>query len=241
MVRIFCGLAVIALLLLVTNTVIGFMTGDYGGLSIEYLQKQERLREMRDLTGDRATREQEAADLQGDLAHLEELKSVLTIHMLIGVLASLITVLVSSICVTYFVGTSRWCREVTEAYDLDMNFVQRSYALKRKTFPWSVFSMLLIVGVVALGSLSDPYISGENSVSWRTVHYILALTCVFVVGTAFYVQLSSIAANFGVINEILDEVRRVREERGLDIENVEDAPPDNMAANDSSDESHSID
>ena len=41
-----------------------------------------------------------------------------TVHRLSGVLAALVVVLVNSMAVTYFVGTSRWVREVAETYGL---------------------------------------------------------------------------------------------------------------------------
>ena len=41
-----------------------------------------------------------------------------TIHRLSGVAAAISVVLVNSIVVTYFVGTSRWCKEVSETYEL---------------------------------------------------------------------------------------------------------------------------
>ena len=39
--------------------------------------------------------------------------------MLTGTSAALAVVFVHSIAVTYFIGTSRWCKEVTETYQLD--------------------------------------------------------------------------------------------------------------------------
>lgn len=42
-----------------------------------------------------------------------------TVHRLSGVLAALVVVLVNSMAVTYFVGTSRWVREVVETYGLE--------------------------------------------------------------------------------------------------------------------------
>src|SRR4051812_14846090 len=42
----------------------------------------------------------------------------LTFHFYIGIASSLLAILVCSICVTYFIGTSRWCKEVVETYRL---------------------------------------------------------------------------------------------------------------------------
>lgn len=74
-----------------------------------------------------------------------------TVHRLSGVLAALMVVLVNSMAVTYFVGTSRWVREVVETYGLDAALVDRSRRLKRRAFPFAVAGMLAVVGIVALG------------------------------------------------------------------------------------------
>ena len=79
-----------------------------------------------------------------------------TVHRLSGVAAALAVVLVNSIVVTYFIGTSRWCKEVSETYALDPSLVRRSTLLKRRTFPWALLGMLAVVGVIALGGAADP-------------------------------------------------------------------------------------
>lgn len=92
------------------------------------------------------------------------------VHMLTGTSAALAVVFVLSIAVTYFVGTSRWCKEVTETYRLDTDPLQRSTQLKRKTFPWCVVGMLTVVGVGALGAASDPGTGRENTADMADVH-----------------------------------------------------------------------
>ena len=57
------------------------------------------------------------------------------VHRLMGVAAAIVVVLVNSIVVTYFIGTSRWCKEVVDTYSLDRELVRRSARLKRRTFP----------------------------------------------------------------------------------------------------------
>jgi hypothetical protein len=79
-----------------------------------------------------------------------------TTHRLAGVGVGLLVVLVNSIVVTYFIGTSRWGKEVVETYSLDAELVRRSTRLKRRTFPFALSSMLVVVGVIALGGAADP-------------------------------------------------------------------------------------
>src|SRR5688500_13312241 len=81
-----------------------------------------------------------------------EALSRIGVHFLTGLAASLMVVLVLSIVVTYFIGTSRWCREVSETYRLDPGYVQRSTRLKRAAFPYALGGMLLMVAIAALGA-----------------------------------------------------------------------------------------
>ena len=84
----------------------------------------------------------------------------MTIHMLLGAGGALVAILVNSITVTYFIGTSRWCKEVCETYRLPPQLAQQSTRLKRSTFPWAVLGILSVIAVVALGAAADP--SGAN-------------------------------------------------------------------------------
>ena len=42
----------------------------------------------------------------------------MTLHMLLGSAAGLMAILVNSITITYFIGTSRWCKEVCDTYQI---------------------------------------------------------------------------------------------------------------------------
>ena len=92
------------------------------------------------------------------------------VHMLTGTATALAVVFVLSIAVTYFVGTSRWCKEVTETYRLDSGLLRRSTQLKRQTFPWCVLGMLTVVVVGALGAASDPGTGRQNTADMADVH-----------------------------------------------------------------------
>lgn len=141
-----------------------------------------------------------------------------TVHRLLGVAAALVAVLVNSIAVTYFIGTSRWCKEVVETYALDGELVRRSVALKRRTFPWALLAMLAIVGVVALGGAADPASGRQGTEHWVTPHLIGALAGLAFLAYAFLIQGQNIAAHHRVINDIVAQVRRVRAERGLEVQ-----------------------
>lgn len=148
------------------------------------------------------------------------------LHMLAGILAAIAVMLVNGIVITYFIGTSRWCREVVEAYELEPALAARSAALKRRAFPVTLAAMLVVVGMVALGGAADTAQTLPQPPAgwtWADVHLLGTL-----LGTAFflwvgYQQWTTIAANQQVIAAILAKVREIRLAKGLDVD--DDAEP----------------
>ena len=157
--------------------------------------------------------------LLGDLRHdpSPETISWTRVHRLCGVAAALLVVFVNSIVVTYFIGTSRWCKEVVETYRLDPALAARSTALKRRTFPWAVMSMLTVVGVISLGGAADPATGRPGTEDWVVFHLIGALLGLVLVIWAAIVEWTYIHANHIVINDILAEVKRIRSGLGLEV------------------------
>jgi hypothetical protein len=147
-------------------------------------------------------------------ARVPELLSWHRAHFLSGVFASLVVVLVNCISMTYFIGTSRWCKEVVDTYELDQQLVRRSTTLKRQTFPWALLSVLTMVGVSSLGAAADIRAPGADQ--WVTYHLVGALAGFSFIALSFYMQVQRIAAHHAVIGEIMQEVRRIRIERGLE-------------------------
>jgi uncharacterized membrane protein len=140
-------------------------------------------------------------------------------HRLAGLGAALVVILVNSISVTYFIGTSRWCKEVCETYRISPELAERSTRLKRGTFPWALAGIVSVIIVVGLGAAADP--SGANwprSAEFVMPHYLAAIVGLVIVIAAFWVQISRIAENYGVIEEILAEVERIRSAKHLAIQ-----------------------
>jgi hypothetical protein len=137
-------------------------------------------------------------------------------HMLTGVAAALAVVLVESIAVTYFIGTSRWCKEVTETYRLPVADLRDSTRLKRRTFPLAVLGMLTVVAVSALGAASDPGTGRPDTASMAWVHQTAALTGLCIVAWTYYRIWLNMAENQHVIERIVAQVQQIRAERGLD-------------------------
>jgi hypothetical protein len=137
-------------------------------------------------------------------------------HMLTGVAAALAVVLVESIAVTYFIGTSRWVKEVTETYRLPTEELARSTQLKRRTFPWCVLGMLAVVAVGALGAASDPGTGRPGTQQMAGVHQLAALLGLCIIAWTYYRAWLNISANQDIIARIVAQVQHIRAERGLD-------------------------
>jgi hypothetical protein len=145
----------------------------------------------------------------------EATQTIMRWHFLTGLVAALGVVLVESVIVTYFIGTSRWCKEVSETYQLDGSAVQRSNRLKRKTFPWALAGMLGVVVVIALGGASDPA-TGLDTRAWTNWHLWGAIAGIVLIVWTYYAAWNNVVANQAIISELVEEVGRIRRERALD-------------------------
>jgi uncharacterized protein YacL len=187
MIRIFTTLALVSIAALVATLLLGFSIGDLN----------------------------DPALLQSD--RLPRVVNLAMVHKIFGLASALIVVLVNSIVVTYFVGTGRWCKEVVEAYSLDLDLIRRSVTIKRRTFPWAVMAMLAIVGVSALGAAADPGRMQPGTEHWAIPHLIGALAGIGFIAWAFVIEAQRIREQQDVISLVLGEVKRIRDERGLDV------------------------
>jgi hypothetical protein len=227
--RIFSVLAVLAVLLLAANFFVGLWGGDFNAAAKRKREAQTRLidlerKQRADRNNSSAELEQAKKDVLTANDGFQTPRARMTLHMLLGSASALVTVLVNSITITYFIGTSRWCKEVCETYRLAPGLAERATRLKRGTFPWALAGILAVIAIIGLGAAADP--SGANfSLSERFVlpHYLAAMVGLVVVIAAFGVQISRIAENYQVIEEVMREVERIRstsprpEEKALDF------------------------
>jgi hypothetical protein len=137
-------------------------------------------------------------------------------HLLTGTAAALGVVFVESVAVTYFIGTSRWCREVTEAYQLPADDMVRSTRLKRRAFPWCTVGMLTAVGIGALGAASDPGTGRAHTAETAPYHLAAALGGLALIAWTYFQVWNAICDNQAVIGRIVQQVQAIRQERGLD-------------------------
>jgi hypothetical protein len=139
-----------------------------------------------------------------------------TAHRLMGTAAALSVVFVESLVVTYFIGTSRWCREVVETYQLAPPLIQTSNQLKRRAFPVAVVGMLVIILVGALGAAADPATGRAGTENLTVYHLASALAGIAVIAWTFFHGWQSVVANQRLINQVTDAVACERKRRGLD-------------------------
>ena len=216
MARIYLGLAVFSFSLLALNIALGLWTGDFGEVADRMVAASQKAVKLEKGSNDTQAIAQAEAERAAALQDLEPLRKRTNLHMLVGITASLVAVLVNSISVTYFIGTSRWCREVVEAYHLDPALADQSQTLKRRTFPWALFSILTIILLVGLGASSDPGANLASHLTWRTWHFMCAILGTMFMGYAFWIQIQNVGANYRIIETIVAQVRSIRTERGLD-------------------------
>lgn len=148
---------------------------------------------------------------------LPRLLNLALVHKMFGLAAALVVVFVNSIVVTYFIGTSRWCKEVVETYALNRELLSRSVILKRRTFPWAVLAMLTAVGISALGAAADPGRGHPGTEDWVYPHLAGAILGIAFIIWTFIIEAIRIRAHHEVITDILAEVKRIRLERGLEV------------------------
>ena len=94
----------------------------------------------------------------------------------------------------------------------------RSAKLKRGAFPFALAGMLAVVTIVALGGAADPAAGRKGSRDWVTWHLVGGIGLAGAIAACFQAQLPAIRGQHGLIDDVMDEVRRVRQARGLDVD-----------------------
>lgn len=215
MTRIFSSLAVLAVVLLAANLLVGLSIGDFNEMATELRTAQRQADRQQLIPEDAEAPATQAA--RAEVARLSEqvlpMRRRASFHKLFGIATALLTMLVNSVAITYFVGTSRWCLEVSEAYRLNLQRVELCRRLKRRVFTSALVSMLTIVALSGLGAAADPGNSqsgGEGLARW---HLLSAYVGVAVVAGIFWYQSGKVRANYDLIQQIMDDVRQIRDER----------------------------
>jgi len=216
--RIFPGFAAFALAFMVATLLLGLSLGDVRGDLTKLGAAELQLAKLRTGQGGDAAKTQA---LEAQIASLRGVERWKSVHFLSGLATAVIVMFVAGVAITYFVGTSRWCREVVDAYQLDPALARESARLKRRTFPVMVVAMLGLVVVVALGGASDPganlQLAPPGGLAWSDLHLAAAFLGTALVAWAYYRAWSNIAEHQLVMGKIMEEVKRIRTERGLAV------------------------
>jgi NhaP-type Na+/H+ or K+/H+ antiporter len=136
--------------------------------------------------------------------------SAYLLHFLCGLFTAVGTLLVHCLIFTYLLGTGRWVKEVTLAYDLpDEPWHKRTRDLKRQTFPPALAAMLVTIATAAAGA-------GAQLQAWPwQVHFSLGVATLLTNAWAIRLEYRNVRINARTLDEVLAEVDRVRTERGL--------------------------
>jgi len=142
-------------------------------------------------------------------------------HMLTGMSALLLNIMVHAIALTYFMGTGRWLEETTNAYRLSTSMYQESKRMKYRVVLAMTLSMVMLITTGGFGAAADPAstvgFQGWGGIPPGTIHMMIALTTVCLnlgVNLAEYV---AIARNGELVEKVLSEVRAIRTAKGLEV------------------------
>jgi hypothetical protein len=152
----------------------------------------------------------------GDDASLsDEVRDAATLHFLAALGASLLAIMVHAVALTYFMGTGRWIEETCTAYKLGDEGRAANVRLKYRVIPGMVGCFVLILATGSFGAIADPA-SHMQVPAATTIHFTLAVAMLAVNLLVSWVEWSTIGQNGRIVAAIVDEVRRIRRERGLD-------------------------
>jgi hypothetical protein len=143
-----------------------------------------------------------------------EAQAEVTWHFLVALGAGVVVLLAHAVALTYFMGTGRWIEETCEAYALGPAARQENIRLKYRALPGMVACVLLLLATGAFGAISDPAANFQLA-SARTIHFTLATITLLGNILASWLEYVGIARNGRIIQVVVAEVTRIRQERGL--------------------------
>jgi len=150
-----------------------------------------------------------------------EVQSWVSLHFLTAVGALVFALLVHAIMLTYFMGTGRWMEETSRAYGLSEQWLSESHSLKYRAIPVMAGCVVMLIVTGAFGAAADPATpygaDGWFGLSAATGHLLMASTMLC---TNVFVNLweyQAIHRNGEIVEAVLGEVRRIREEKGLPV------------------------
>lgn len=148
-------------------------------------------------------------------------RKLLSYHLLVSVAALIFAALVHAVHLIYFMGTSRWMDETRQAYQFDSRYGEENRRLKYRTIPVMAVCLLLLIANIPFGALAvdqtNWQVPGLGAVSTTRVHLVFALVTMVVNVAVNAMEYGAIGRNSELIAGVLEEVRRIREARGLPV------------------------
>lgn len=138
------------------------------------------------------------------------------VHFLFALGASTLAMLVHAIVLTYFMGTGRWIEETSEAYRLGVSAREENIRSKYRALPGMILCILLIIVTGAFGAIADPA-SNSQFPTAKTIHFTLATCTLLLNALVSYWEYEQIRHNGRIVQAIVDEVRRIRRDKGLEV------------------------
>ena len=142
-------------------------------------------------------------------------------HLTTAMAATVFAMLLHAITLTYFMGTGRWLEETSRAYKLDSAFHGENQSLKYRVIPGMATCILLLVATGAFGAAADPAspvgFQGFFEMPASTIHFLIAAITIGLNLMVNLTEYGAISQNGDLVNRVVDEVRRIRVEKGLPV------------------------
>ncbi len=141
-------------------------------------------------------------------------------HLWTALAGLLFATLVHGLVMTYFVGTGRWAEETVRVYGLAGELCTSSSRSKRRIMVLILGGFVLLLVAGSLGAVADPAspvdFPGLLGLSSAALHLLAATIALLTNGWINLQEYEALDRNASLIEEIMAEVRRIRDERGLD-------------------------
>ena len=151
----------------------------------------------------------------GEDALSVEVRAQMATHFRAALAAVPVALLVHSVAFTYFMGTGRWIEETCEAYKLGPEFRTQNIQLKYRILPGMMLCVGLMLVTGVFGAISDPGANVRMAHS-KAIHFSLAIALVLTNLLVTWTEWQAIARNGSLIEAVMDRVRQIRREKGLD-------------------------
>ncbi len=148
-------------------------------------------------------------------------QGAVSFHMKFGLFAILLCCFCHALLLTYFMGTGRWLEETCTAYELGPEFRERNMKLKWSAYPAMTVCFALLIGMMITGVAADPpsllYFKNWGSLTSAQVHLWVVIFTVSINLAVNVGEFIAIRGNGELVKAVLDRVREIRTERGLEV------------------------